>query len=658
MELEALQHANFKLLDDAVSEWSTLIRHLEQLKKDAENELHQAAIKADWAGVNAQVTQGFITKTAKEFTDAHTQAKTIHSILDDTRGELKRYHQELVEAIEGGRRKNLKVIGYAGGFTVTTDVPPEGRAQGDADNKADITALRDDIQKILDKATESDNSAAEVLKALADQSKLGFTDARYKDRDTAAEALKQAEELANLAKKDPEDLTVEEFDRLNKGLKQYADDELFAERFATTLGPQKTLEFWAGMADPYQGNYDLGRKRLDQLDDLQRNLGMTLATATQSDSVAMTQWSRTMIDIGDKPIHGDRGPMGFQVMANLMRTGDYDDQFMTDFGTRMMATERRLTGNGEHPNIAWKDAPSSQRLNRIGEDSGADPFTGYLKGLSNSPAAATAFFNQDFISKDDPDNPFEREGADGKMSKATLSNFQYLFEERDWPHEANAKGDELHTGQNNLALALEAATTGHPAGEMPNQDTPPHNAEQAKLMESLVASIGEDPDRLTKNGYMSDSVGQIASEYLPDINRAISDVPRDPNSEKWHDIEKLYPVAGAEAELQHMDVTKLLFAVGQNPEGYAAVEVGQKNYMGRLMEYHLNPNLPAEHRFSEDSQLIVRHIAERSGEVSGTLRLGIRTLSGRRLPARTRSTSTPWRSTRTGFQAGSGPRLA
>lgn len=628
MDLEALRDADFKPLDDAITEWSTLVKHLEQLKRDAEDELHQAALKADWAGVNAQVTREFITKTAGEFADAHTQAKTIHGILDDTRGELKQYHQQLVDAIEGGRKKNLTVIGYAGGFTVTTNVPPEGRAQGDETNKADITALRDDIQKILDKATESDASAAKVLKALADQSKLGFSDARYKDRDSAAEALKRAEELADLAKKDPEDLSVEEFDRINRGLKQYANDDLFAERFATALGPQKTLEFWAGMADPYQGNYELSRKRLDQLDDLQRNLGMTLANATQSDSVAMTEWTRKVIDIGDKPIHGSQGPMGFQVMSNLMRTGDYDDRFMTDYGTQLMATERRLTGNGQHANVAWRDSPAAQRLNRIGEDSGADPFTGYLKGLSNSPVAATEFFNQEFISKDDPDNPFERETEDGKKAKATLSNFQYLFEERQWPHEVDAKGDELHTGQNNLALALEAATTGHPAGELPTADTPPHNSDQAKLFEAVVASVSENDERLTDRRYMSDSLGQIASEYLPDINRSISDVERDPGSPDWRDVEKLFPVAGAEAQLEHSDISKFLFLVGQNEEGYSAVEVGQKTYMSKLLEYHLDPALPAEKRLSSNYELLVHRIAESSGEVSGTVRNGMRVCVG------------------------------
>jgi hypothetical protein len=628
MDLDTLRNANFKLLDDAVTDWSTLVKNLETLKKDAEDDLHQAANKADWAGVNAQVTKEFIGKTAGEFTDAHTQAKTIQKILDDTRNELKDYHQQLVDAIEGGRKKNLTVIGYEGGFTVTTNVPPEGRAQQDKDDQSEITTLRDQLQKILDKATESDNSAKTVLQAIADQSQLGFSDAKYADRDTAAEAIKQADELAKLARKSPRDLTVEEFDRLNAGLKKYSSDDLFAERFATTLGPQKTLEFWTGVNDPHRGNYELGQKRFDQLDDLQRSLGMTLANATQGDSVAMAEWKRTMIDAGDKPLYGNSGgPMGFQVMSNLMRTGDYDDQFLKDYGTKLMATERKLTGNGEHANMAWQHMGADPWLNRIGDDSGSDPLTGYLKGLSNSPDAATDFFNQQFISKDDPDNPFERDtDGDEKKGKVSLSNFQYLFEEREWPQETNLKGDDLHTGQNNLALALEAATTGHPAGERPTADTPAHNDGQAKLFESIVTSIADDNTRLTDNSYMSDSMGQIASEYLPDINRATTEVDPHPDDrdgkEAWDRVEKLYPVFGSSAELEHNEVSRFLFAVGQNPEGYAAVEVGQKKYMADLMEYHLNPDLPEGQRPHHDSELTVRSIARHSGDVSGVLAMG------------------------------------
>ncbi|MFM9444503.1 hypothetical protein [Streptomyces acidiscabies] len=625
MKFDALYHANFTLLSDAVTDWGTLVQSLEQLQKDAEDGLHKAAGKANWAGVNSQVSREFIGKTAGEFADAHTQANSIYRILNDTLGELKGFHQQLTTAVEGARTKGFTVLPSGDGFMVTLTTRPQDPAGKEPDRTAEMTGVRDDIQKILNQASTSDSSAATVLKALADQSELGFSGADYKDRDSAAEAVKEADDLARLAKKDPHDLTVKEFDQLNAGFEKYGADPLFAERFATSLGPQKTLEFWSGLTDGR--NYDVVDKRRDQLDDLQRGLSLTLAGASQSDSAAMNAWKNDMTGLGAKRIGSDSGPMGFQVMSNLMRVGDYDDKFLTDYGTRMMATERQITGNGEHPNRFWQFGGAmgtAQRLNFLGDDTGADPLTGYMRGLANSPDAATAFFNEDYVTKDDPDNPFERDSDDENdyKGKVDLSNFQYLFEERDWPQETSLSGDDLHTGQNYMAMALEAATTGHPAGEMPTIDTPPHNSAQAKLFESIVASIADDDKRLTDNSYMSDSMGQIASEYLPDINRAISNVSPDPDEKNWQDIEKIYPVSGVDARPDHIEISKFLFTVGQNPEGYAAIEVGQKLYMGQLMDYHLNSELPPEQRVVDDHGVLISQIAERTGEISGTIGLG------------------------------------
>jgi len=617
VKFDALYHANFTLLSEAVTDWGTLVTSLEQLRKDAETGLHQAANRANWAGVNQQVSKEFIGKTAGEFADAHTQANSIYRILDDTLGELKGFHRQLTTAVEGARTKGFSVLPQGDGFMVTLTARPRDPAGNEPDRTAEMTAVRDDIQKILNQASTSDSSAATVLKALSDQSELGFSGADYKDRDSAAAAVKEADDLARLARKDPHDLTVKEFDRLNAGFKKYGADPLFAERFATGLGPQKTLEFWSGLTDGR--NYDVADKRREQLDDLQRGLSLTLAGASQSDSAAMSAWKDEMTGLGAKRIGGDGGPMGFQVMSNLMRAGDYDDKFLTDYGTRMMATERQLTGNGQTPNRFWQFGGAGgtlQRLNFLGDDSGADPLTGYMRALSNSPDAATAFFNEDYVTKDDPDNPFLRDtDGNGAKGKVPLSNFQYLFEERDWPQETSLEGDDLHTGQNYLAMALEAATTGHPAGEMPTIDTPAHNAQQAKLFESIVSSIADSPERLTDNGYMSDSIGQITSEYLPDVNRAMTD-------DGDRDTDRLFPVSGASATINHRDVTALLISVGQNPEGYAAIEVANKSYMANLMDYHMNPNLSSENRYSQDVQFAVEQIAHGSGEVSGTLAIG------------------------------------
>ncbi|MEV0494554.1 DUF6571 family protein [Streptomyces atratus] len=257
-------------------------------------------------------------------------------------------------------------------------------------------------------------------------------------------------------------------------------------------------------------------------------------------------------------------------------------------------------------------------LNRTGTDSGSDPMTGFMKALSNSPDAATDFFSDTFVTKDE-DHDFEEDAdKNGKNEKRELSNFDYLFGERDWPKDQNDKGDDSVTGRNAMALALEAATTGHPAGEMPTEDTPAHNADQAALTKSLVEAISEKPELLSGHSYMSDSIGQIAAEYMPDIHRSL-------NANRSGQ-ENLFPIAGSPASLTEHDTTRFLYMLGRNPEGYAAVNVGQHSYTANLMEYHFrNPDAfitDPEFSQSENLKQAIVSTAEVAGEIQGTIGAG------------------------------------
>ncbi|MFI2779100.1 hypothetical protein [Streptomyces sp. ALB3] len=619
MDLETLRFAKFGQLDAAVTDWSTMVANLATLAEDARDGLKAKAAKADWSGENANVTRGFVDKTVREFDDAHKQAKSLWNILKDTRGELKTYQGQLNDALERGLKKNLTVTTTGGGgFTVTMNIHPDRAAKGTTvpdHGQSDVTALRDELQKILDKATESDHTGSVALKALSDQADLGFAGADYKDRDTAAHAIKQADDLSALAKKNPEDLTVKEFDRLNAGLGKMAGDELFAARFAEKLGAQGTLDFWAGLNDPRLA-YDIGRERVDHYDELQKNLSLTLATASHSDTQGMTNWKRDMVELGSQPVSKTSGTLGFQVMSNLMRWGNYDNKFLDDYGNELIKTEKKFTDNGRHG--AWTPMGMDPLLNRTGSDSGSDPMTGFMRALSNSPDAATEFFSDTFVTKDEDHDFKEDTDGDGKKGMRELSNFDYLFGERDWPDDQDDKGDKSIAGRNNMALALEAATTGHPAGEMPTADTPAHNAEQAALTKSLIEAISEKPALLSEHSYMSDSIGQIAAEYMPDIHRSLN-----ANQEGE---ERLFPIAGSRAAVDEVDTSRFLYQLGQNPEGYAAVSAGQHSYTTHLMEYHFrNPDaFITDPGFSHNDNLkqTIELTAEVAGEIQGTIGAG------------------------------------
>ncbi|MFJ6495109.1 hypothetical protein [Streptomyces virginiae] len=362
MDLDALRFADFSKLSTAVADWTAMATKLWELESDARGDLGGKAAKADWAGVNATVTREFIGKTAKEFADAATEATSIGNILRDTHGELVDYKARLNEAIRRGLEKNLTVVPAGnGGFTVTMNIHPDRTAKGTTvpeHTEADATALRDEVQRILEGATESDTTAAQALTMLVSQTPYGFSDAAYYDRDRAADAMKDADRIAKLLKTKGDDMSPEEFDKLNADLAKYKDDRLFQEQLATTIGPRGLLDFWADLADPSDGG-TLQRSRHDQLDDFQRNLSLTLAGATQSDSQAM-------------------------------RSGDWDNRFLNDYGNALVATEKKM----KLPANYWNGGvPPVPKMNFIGEDFGRDPMTGFMTALAASPNAATQFFN-------------------------------------------------------------------------------------------------------------------------------------------------------------------------------------------------------------------------------------------------------------------------
>ena len=582
MDLDALRFANFALLDEAITDWTTLVGNLEDLAEAARKGLSGAADKAHWAGVNATVSREFISKTTDEFGDAHTEATSVRNILRDTRDELKDHHRKLNEAIDRGLKKNLTVVSTAGsGFTVTMNIHPDRAAKGTTvpeHDASDVTALRDEVQKILDAATESDRSANTVLQALVDQSRLGFSDAEYADRDTAAHAIKEADELAKLAKKDPEDLTVAEFDKLSRGLKKYANDDLFSEEFATKLGARGTLDFWSGLNAP-QENPELMRERRDKFDDLQKSLSLTLANATQSDTGAMTEWKRQIVDLGDKPLARSGGfPLGFQVMSNLMRWGDYDDQFLNDYGTKLFETDKKFTDDGKH--TAWHRIGQNPFLNRTKSDGGWDPMTGFLEALGHNPDASTEFFAQ----------PDDTKGMVDKDSEVN-GNLKYLTE-RHWLMDPPLEGGngKVVAGRDAFGHALEAATTGYAydATAMSDKDHPMvpgggdrRTAATAGVMEQVVRLFGSEdgPKMLHEQPELADSLGKMGGAYIDDIDYSLSGIGD--HAEDSGDFPAKY---AGRANFGNQGAIDFLSVLGQNETSHATVTAAQHLYTLSLLD--------------------------------------------------------------------------
>jgi hypothetical protein len=526
MDLDSLRFANFSDLDAAITDWEQMVTKLKTLQADAKDDLKAKSDKANWAGENATVTRAFVDKTAGEFADAHTQAETITKILTDTRGELVGYRTQLNAAIHRGVQKNLTVLDTGeGSFTVTMNIHPDRAAKGTTlpeHTQQDVDAFRDEIQNILKKATESDTSAAQVLTLLVDQAKYGFSDASYSDRDSAAKAVADAEKMATILKKDPHNVTLTELNTLNTTLAAYKNDPLFAERFATQVEPKKVLEFYAGIADPYQG-YGTDRKRLEQAKQLQKNLGITLGTATLSDSDKMERWERQMVNLGPDRLGIDdaNDPTGFAVMSNLMRFGDYDDQFLNDYGDKLVTYDKEHNVKHMSP---WINNWNQGDLNFYGKDDrGRDPMTGFLEALGHNPDASTQFFAQ-------PD------GAGAAVDKESEVNdhLKYLTKDRIWLSDSPMMGgdNKVIAGHDSLGHALESATTGYAYDADPMSGKDPmvpgsrdhRTAATAGVMEQVVFLYGgeDGPKMLHEQSQLADSLGKMGAAYIDDIDYSLS----------------------------------------------------------------------------------------------------------------------------------------
>ncbi|MFF8741986.1 hypothetical protein [Streptomyces californicus] len=577
MDLDALRFGNFSQLGQAITDWEEMVKKLATLEKDAKDNLGGKAAKARWTGENAAVTRSFVEKTAAEFADAHTQARTVARILADTRDELVAFRDDLTEEISRAAKKNLTVRDTGdGSFTVTMNIHPDRAAKGTTlpeHSQSDMEGLRDRVQAILRQATRSDTTAAEALRLIVDQAERGFSGADYADRDSAAKALAAAEALAKTLKKDPSEVTATELNAVNATLAKYGKDPLFAEKLATSTTPDGLLTFYAGVADPYQG-FGADPNRLKQAKLLQKNLGVALGTATLSDSAAMRSWEQKMVKLGPEELGTDHAnnPRGFAVMSNLMRFGDYDDQFLNEYGEQLVAFDKERNVKNMSP---WINNWNNGDLNFYSKnDRGRDPMTGFMEALGHNPGAATEFFSQPTGTGSGVDKESELNG-----------NLKYLTKERIWLSDAYIMGgdNKVIAGHDSLGHALEAATTGYAYGADPMAAKDPmipgnrdmRTAETAGVMEQVAFLYGSEdgPKMLHEQAQLADSLGKMGAAYIDDINYSLTGVGDHVKDEE------AFPAKYADrANLGNQGAISFLSVLGQNETSHGVVTAAQHLY--------------------------------------------------------------------------------
>ncbi|WP_237719983.1 DUF6571 family protein [Streptomyces xiaopingdaonensis] len=606
---------------------------LETLAQEARDGMLAKSEKARWAGVNAEVTRGFVDKTAKEFGDLAGEADSIYSTLSDVRAELAA-HQSAVkgvvrEAHEASFREQDNGDGtvsfhYAGDTPRGAILPEDQQALNEQGR-----GYAKRVNPHIEKAAGLDIDIKRALKKAHGGDAYNAGHAEYSSLNEA-----QAERAAELAEKGDE-MSPKELSELNRLLEQNGREKNgeFATRVYEKLGgPEKALEFYAQMSVQGTGD-DASATRLDAVQQLQRNMGHTLANATEPDAPQgldgrkyhlPASWGEEFRRLGTQPIEWQRGmtnrPYGYQVLGGLLRYGNYDPGFLNPIAEHVTQLHRDDPGRFLTNSPAGSD--DRYGFNPSGKlGSGNDPLNSVLEALGHSPDAAEKFFTE-------PPTKYNENGTVDQGGDAGFASYLDEFTKEDfhWNIDRNAFNlvghpdaeQALNEGPKALGHALEAATTGRPYDSDASADAVRHTPERAELAQEVVERFGNNPEliRHNENGDLDEesgplhamrgSLGDIAAEYIGDFQRTVS------GEEVSSDV---FPSFGEEAEFKSGDAVRFLAEVGQDPDAYGSITAAQQAYTRDVVDGVINGDSESNVDLGER----VRAATEPGGVVAGIM---------------------------------------
>ncbi|MEU4682854.1 hypothetical protein [Streptomyces xinghaiensis] len=600
LKYEDVVHAPVGKLKAAVDAWAKMAGDLDRLADDAADGMKAKADKAVWEGVNAGVTKAFVAKTAKEFKDAAAEAKGVKLILEEAHAAIKKAKDDLTnirdhEGPDAGVHVDGK--GKVTARRPVADLPPEQRNNNPdypllvQQEKKNIAAWQAKIDRIVEKCNETDVSFKNSLEAnVADRKDFSAPTYTKMDQEEAARA-------ANLAAKG-RDITHAELQELNELLKDNAKSVEFSKNFYEKLGPEKALAFFGQLStDTYEyGKVD--KERLADVQELQRNLGLNLANASQ-DKAFTAEWGPELRKLGTERIplakYDSNGPFGYQLLGGIMRYGNYDAKFLNPIAEHVAQLHQKdpyLFADTKMVNSPYKNPFNPSGVN----GAGYDPATAMLEALGNSPDAAKRFFT-------DPPTAYNEDGtvnqgatADlGKADGEPVDNYLDFFGTEEWESFGDVNSldqKELEGSLNHmpdaLGKALEAATLGYPAGHPDGSVA--RDADNAAVMLQVMEKYGSDPGLLKTQEAMADSLGTMGAGYIDDINWALDKNDRNSVFAPGRDPEGRLDFSDTEDGNGRSIARSFLSTLGQYPDAYATLSTAEQAYTRSVLETQVGPD--------------------------------------------------------------------
>ncbi|MFJ6379993.1 hypothetical protein ACIQI7_08315 [Kitasatospora sp. NPDC092039] len=616
VDFHELSTADFGVLDAAATAWTTVAQKLQAMDGDWDTTVIAKVNSACWTGAAADQARPGLQRTNEQLTAAVTEANAFASTFKEASTEFKAARTKLEKAVADARTAGLTVTDNG-----TVSWPPADNA-----TRHDYEAMRDYQKEWGDKAEAARKAIdAAVAEAAAADERIAWalrsdsmTDGQKSFNSKAIGSGPEADgkRAAQLAAKGG-DITEPELTELNSLLASHGNDPKFSTKFYQNLGPDGLIKSWNDMVGDPAHPRDDKSPRWKAYQDLQKNLGLTLATATRTTNEPhlSDEWSAALRKAGSQPVWDkpyqasglDYVPYGYQVLSGILMNGNYDAHFINPIAEHVTQLDTQ--------DKYWPAPPPGSQIqgfNLTGGDeagSGFRPTTAVLEALAHSPEASTRFFTE-------KPTAYNEDGTVNQGGKPKPADyFDYYVHDKDWIPDTTSRDSKVwdaskQAGPAALGRALEAATTGHPYDEPGPVPPARHTTEQADLMQKVVNTFGRDGNGGVLEDIKGDgklaamrvSLGHMTAEYIGDVQNSLS---------ATHAL----PVNGSPAVLSQSSVSGLLDALGRDPDSYGAVVNANQAYTTALIRGHMDSGQNDFARLNVD----IDNVAHAGGIVSGFL---------------------------------------
>ncbi|MFD7509070.1 hypothetical protein ACFV5N_06940 [Streptomyces sp. NPDC059853] len=617
----SVRNADLGPLDSTVTSLATLTAKLGEMEQDAAA-MNGMAHGSLWTGLNATVSKAYIHRTAGKFTDAHTQAEALHSILRDLLTDLRGCQDGLIRLETNSEAEGFRIspegvissaqpphlrlsqlnagVGTGGiGEPDPESVPPETQqAMWHAQTR---------INEIIEKAGESDTIAARALTDLLAEGNGRFVHTDLTGIDDARENQVQqdAEAVTFLAGK--ENKTAADWRMLGDYFALHADNPEFAHYVVDTIGLDNYL---ALVQDLDRSGSELASANVD-VAAIKAGMGNTLNTVMQPSidvsthspgSAAYNSWLVTpegqayaerleeLNALGPKTQErhswwagrSTEEKTGYDLFLDLMESADkpMNDVFYYDMLDGMVAAEK---GN---PAVWVGDRYPETENGWDPRNNGTDRLLGL--GAQNNVDATTLFFDPA-----ENDNLEYFTGDSEESRKLVFSRLPHLF------------GDHTYNSAPGLNSALETATTGRPSGGTAWPGYEGHSDANIRIAEQLWNAYAEDPARSRGDVFTPDlrpALGTVAADYIADVSYAAYGVSEKDSQPR-------------EAMFDRVHSSSLLWEVGKDPDSYRNISVANQALLYSEMDAIVTAN-------SEDVDEIAKEAtrtANRTSHIAGIM---------------------------------------